>query len=76
MLSSILAHEQGVGDSGNKITDLSSSSSVYCSVSFDFPSKNEIGSGEGNGNPLQYSCLRNPMNEELGGVHGVPKSQQ
>ena len=21
-------------------------------------------SGEGNGNPLQYSCLENPMNEE------------
>ena len=34
-------------------------------------------SGEGNGNPLQYSCLENPMN---GGawcatVHGVAKSQ-
>ena len=33
--------------------------------------------GEGNGNPLQYSCLENPMN---GGawqatVHGVAKSQ-
>ena len=34
-------------------------------------------SGEGNGNPLQYSCLQNPMD---GGawqatVHGVIKSQ-
>ena len=34
-------------------------------------------SGEGNGNPLQYSCLDNPMD---GGawqatVHGVTKSQ-
>ena len=34
-------------------------------------------SGEGNGNPLQYSCLENPMD---GGawyaiVHGVAKSQ-
>ena len=34
-------------------------------------------SGEGNGNPLQYSCLDNPMD---GGalyatVHGVAKSQ-
>ena len=34
-------------------------------------------SGEGNGNPLQYSCLENPMN---GGswqttVHGVTKSR-
>ena len=35
------------------------------------------GRGEGNGNPLQYSCLENPMD---GGawsaiVHGVPKSR-
>ena len=34
-------------------------------------------SGEGNGNPLQYSCLKNPMD---GGVwwaivHGVAKSR-
>ena len=34
--------------------------------------------GAGNGNPLQYSCLRNPMD---GGawrvtVHGVVKSQK
>ena len=34
-------------------------------------------SGEGNGNPLQYSCLENPMD---GGaweatVHGVTKNQ-
>ena len=33
--------------------------------------------GKGNGNPLQYSCLENPMD---GGalwatVHGVPRSQ-
>ena len=28
--------------------------------------------GEGNGTPLQYSCLENPMD---GGVHGVAKSQ-
>ena len=28
--------------------------------------------GEGNGNPLEYSCLRNPMDR---GVHGVTKSQ-
>ena len=24
--------------------------------------------GEGNGNPLQYSCLGNPMDRYLGGV--------
>ena len=25
--------------------------------------------GEGNGNPLQYSCLENPMDREPGGLH-------
>ena len=34
-------------------------------------------SGEGNGNPLQYSCLENPMDGEAwrATVHGVAKSQ-
>ena len=33
--------------------------------------------GEGNGNPLQYSCLENPMDKGAwqGTVHGVAKSQ-
>ena len=33
--------------------------------------------GEGNGNPLQYSCLGNPMNREawLATIRGVTKSQ-
>ena len=33
--------------------------------------------GEGNGNPLQYSCLENPMDREawLATVHRVTKSQ-
>ena len=32
--------------------------------------------GEGNGNPLQYSCLENPMDREAwqATVHGVTKS--
>ena len=32
--------------------------------------------GEGNGNPLQYSCLENPMDREAWRVivHGVTKS--
>ena len=32
--------------------------------------------GEGNGNPLQYSCLENPKNRGAwqGTVHGVAKS--
>ena len=34
-------------------------------------------SGEGNGNPLQYSCLENPMDRGAwwAAVHGVAKSQ-
>ena len=33
--------------------------------------------GEGNGNPLQYSCLENPMDRGAGQatVNGVTKSQ-
>ena len=33
--------------------------------------------GEGNGNPLQYSCLENPMDRAAGWatVHGVAKSR-
>ena len=33
--------------------------------------------GEGNGNPLQYSCLENPMNRGAwwAAVHGVTKSR-
>ena len=33
--------------------------------------------GEGNGNPLQYPCLGNPMNRGAWRaiVHGVPNSQ-
>ena len=33
--------------------------------------------GEGNGNPLQYSCLKNPMDRGalLATVHGVSKSR-
>jgi len=34
--------------------------------------------GEGNGNPLQYSCMENPWTEEPGGatVQGVTKRRQ
>ena len=36
--------------------------------------------GEGNGNPLQYSCLENPMDggawlQSLATVHGVAKTR-
>ena len=27
--------------------------------------------GEGHGNPLQYSCLENPMTEEPGGLQSI-----
>ena len=35
-----------------------------------------ISPGEGNGNPLQYSCLGNPMDREVwqAAVHGVAKN--
>ena len=34
-------------------------------------------SGEENGNPLQYSCMKNPMDREAcwAAVHGVANSQ-
>ena len=43
------------------------------------PAKQEVwvrSPGEGNGNPLQYSCLENPMNRGAwqATVHGVTKS--
>ena len=31
--------------------------------------------GEENGNPLQYSCLENPIDRGRATVHGVTKSQ-
>ena len=30
---------------------------------------------EGSGNPLQYSCLENPMDGGVHAVHGIAKSQ-
>ena len=41
------------------------------------PGPGRSSSGEGNGNPLQYSCLDNPMDRRAwqAPVHGVPKSQ-
>ena len=37
----------------------------------------EMGNGEGNGTPLQYSCLENPMDRGAwwAAVHGVVKSR-
>ena len=37
----------------------------------------KINNGEGNGTPLQYSCLENPMDREAwwAAVHGVTKSR-
>ena len=40
-------------------------------------SKTEISSREGNGTPLQYSCLENPLDGRAwwAAVHGVTKGQ-
>ena len=32
--------------------------------------------GEGNGNPLQFSCLENPWTEEPGGLWGYKESDR
>ena len=44
---------------------------IMCLFQFLFPQ------GEGNGTPLQYSCLENPMDGRAwwAAVHGVAKSQ-
>ena len=48
-------------------------------ASAEFDGKSTLGSGrcagEGNGNPLQYSCLENPMYREAwqATLHGVAK---
>ena len=53
----------GVAQSWTRLKQLSSSSSILCQ-------------GEGNGTPLQYSCLENPMDGGAwwASVHGVAKS--
>ena len=58
----------GVAQSRTRLKRLSSSSSIHIFIHIN---------GEGNGTPLQYSCLENPMD---GGawwavVHGVVKSR-
>ena len=44
---------------------------------FDFLGVSRISDGEGNGNPLQYSCLENPMGRGAwwAAVHGVATSR-
>ena len=32
--------------------------------------------GGGNGNPFQYSCLENPMDEEAGGLQSMGSQSQ
>ena len=34
----------------------------------------KMGPRVGNGNPLSYSCLKNSMTEEPGGLHTVPRA--
>ena len=49
---------------------------IYCSVGFPGGISGLGRSpGEGNGNPLQYSCLKNPMDREAwwAAVHGVAR---
>ena len=51
---------------------------MYCwSLAWGILSITVLISGEGNGNPLQYSCLENPMDRGAwwAAVHGVARSQ-
>ena len=54
----------------NKETTETITDYVLVSEQLDIP-------GEGNGTPLQYSCLESPMDREAwwAAVHGVTKSQ-
>ena len=65
----------GVAQSRTQLKRLSSSS-VYLNINL-FLYTNRYISGEGNGTPLQYSCLENPMNGGAwwAAVHGVTKSR-
>ena len=49
----------------------------HCSTNVGLDSIYSIKGGEGNGTPLQYSCLENPMDGGAwwAAVHGVAKSQ-
>ena len=56
---------------------LYSTISFFLSMSFKYVSLSYTLTGEGNGTPLQYSCLENPMDGGAwwAAVHGVAKSQ-
>ena len=64
-----------------QLMSLSVSSALVAQMVMNLPAMQEtqVGKipGEGNGNPLQYSCLENPMDRGAwrAMVHGVAKSQ-
>ena len=67
-----MSEAQEGGDTWVHMADL-----LHCIAETRFNLGSGRSPGEGNGNPLQYSCLENPMD---GGswratVHGVAKSQ-
>ena len=75
----------GVAQSRTRLKRLSSSIGLLCSGKESACNAGDLGSipesgrssGEGNGNPLQYSCLENSMDRGAwwATVHGVTKSQ-
>ena len=68
----ILTHIYGIFPGGSEVKASASSVGDLGSI----PGL-ESSPGEGNGNPLQYSCLENPMDREAwwATVHGVAKSR-
>ena len=61
----------------NSFLDMRRCKNQACKTSWKISNYLEAFSGEGNGIPLRYSCLENPMDGEVwwAAVHGVTKSR-
>ena len=66
--SSVHAHSPGK-NTGVSFHAFLQESRVVCKCAKEFEKI-----GEGNGTPLQYSCLENPMDEEPGGLQSMGSS--
>ena len=79
VLAVLLTCAAGVRYAGLEGTSGGSVSKEHACTVGDLSSVPQLGRspGKGNGNPLQYPCLENPMDREAwrATVHGVAKSQ-
>ena len=78
IIASIIIYQHYLSEPRHGLPCSSNSKESACNAG-DQGSIPELGgsSGEGNGNPLQYSCLENPMDRNTwqAAVHGVAKNQ-